>query len=156
MRRSQAKWERSELSTPMLFSQNLFFVLSIVCLIIHIKCDFLVPLLLSSSQRLFFFFFFALLERSLKFIDLLYWICVCIDSGDSGRIDYDERAILSLLDRTSSHDDAPDDEKDIMANEYLASFKVKQRFIAIIVLRFINNSWRQNKANYYREGGLDM
>ncbi|XP_029187317.2 chromodomain-helicase-DNA-binding protein 4-like isoform X5 [Acropora millepora] len=46
------------------------------------------------------------------------------DSGDSGRIDYDERAILSLLDRTSSHDDAPDDEKDIMANEYLASFKV--------------------------------
>lgn len=73
-------------------------------------------------------FFFALLERSLKFIDLLHCICVRIDSGDSGRIDYDERAILSLLDRTSSHDDAPDDEKDIMANEYLASFKVKQIF----------------------------
>ncbi|XP_068699252.1 chromodomain-helicase-DNA-binding protein 4-like isoform X3 [Montipora foliosa] len=46
------------------------------------------------------------------------------DSGDSGRIDYDEKAIMSLLDRTSSHDDAPDEEKDIMANEYLASFKV--------------------------------
>ncbi|XP_078374198.1 chromodomain-helicase-DNA-binding protein 4-like isoform X2 [Oculina patagonica] len=46
------------------------------------------------------------------------------DSGDSGRIDYDEKAVLSLLDRTSSHDDAPDEEKDIMANEYLASFKV--------------------------------
>ena len=97
-------------------------------------------MLLSSSQRCFFFFIFALLERSLKFIDLLYCICVRIDSGDSGRIDYDERAILSLLDRTSSHDDAPDDEKDIMANEYLASFKVKQIFIAVIVLKFINNS----------------
>ena len=46
------------------------------------------------------------------------------DSGDSGRIDYDEKAVLSLLDRTSSHDDAPDEERDIMANEYLASFKV--------------------------------
>ena len=34
---------------------------------------------------------------------------------------------MSLLDRTSSHDDAPDDEKDIMANEYLASFKVRLR-----------------------------
>ena len=48
------------------------------------------------------------------------------DSGDSGRIDYDEKAVLSLLDRTSSHDDAPDEEKDIMANEYLASFKVRR------------------------------
>ncbi|XP_073253079.1 chromodomain-helicase-DNA-binding protein 4-like isoform X6 [Porites lutea] len=46
------------------------------------------------------------------------------DSGDSGRIDYDEKAIMSLLDRTSSHDDAPDEEKDMLANEYLASFKV--------------------------------
>ena len=78
-----------------------------------------------------FIVFFFLLERSLKFIYLLYCICVPIDSGDSGRIDYDERAISSLLDRTSSHDDAPDDEKDIMANEYLASFKVKQICIAI-------------------------
>ena len=53
------------------------------------------------------------------------------DSGDSGRIDYDEKAVMSLLDRTSSHDDAPDEEKDIMANEYLASFKVRreQRFM---------------------------
>lgn len=50
-----------------------------------------------------------------------------LDSGDSGRIDYDEKAVLSLLDRTSSHDDAPDEEKDIMANEYLASFKVRRR-----------------------------
>lgn len=49
------------------------------------------------------------------------------DSGDSGRIDYDEKAVLSLLDRTSSHDDAPDEEKDIMANEYLASFKVRRK-----------------------------
>ena len=31
------------------------------------------------------------------------------DSGDSGRIDYDEKAVMSLLDRTSSHDDAPDE-----------------------------------------------
>ena len=31
---------------------------------------------------------------------------------------------MSLLDRTSSHDDAPDEEKDMLANEYLASFKV--------------------------------
>ena len=49
------------------------------------------------------------------------------DSGDSGRIDYDEKAIMSLLDRTSSHDDAPDEEKDMLANEYLASFKVRLR-----------------------------
>ena len=49
------------------------------------------------------------------------------DSGDSGRIDYDEKAVLSLLDRTSSHDDAPDEERDIMANEYLASFKVSRK-----------------------------
>ena len=46
------------------------------------------------------------------------------DSDDSGRIDYDEKAVMSLLDRTSSHDDAPDEEKDMLANEYLASFKV--------------------------------
>ncbi|CAH3171557.1 unnamed protein product [Porites evermanni] len=46
------------------------------------------------------------------------------DSGDSGRIDYDEKAVMSLSDRTSSHDDAPDEEKDMLANEYLASFKV--------------------------------
>ena len=51
------------------------------------------------------------------------------DSGDSGRIDYDEKAVLSLLDRTSSHDDAPDEEKDIMANEYLASFKVRKKTV---------------------------
>ena len=49
------------------------------------------------------------------------------DSGDSGRIDYDEKAIMSLLDRNSSHDDAPDEEKDMLANEYLASFKVRPR-----------------------------
>ena len=84
------------------------------------------------------FFFSSLKEVSSVLICCT--VSVRIDSGDSGRIDYDERAILSLLDRTSSHDDAPDDEKDIMANEYLASFKVKQIFIAIIVLRFINNS----------------
>ena len=35
--------------------------------------------------------------------------------------------MLSLLDRTSSHDDAPDEERDIMANEYLASFKVRRK-----------------------------
>ena len=56
-------------------------------------------------------------------LSLMFYIL--LDSGDSGRIDYDEKAIMSLLDRTSSHDDAPDEDKDIMANEYLASFKVK-------------------------------
>lgn len=55
-----------------------------------------------------------------------HFVNILLDSGDSGRIDYDEKAIMSLLDRTSSHDDAPDEERDIMANEYLASFKVKQ------------------------------
>ena len=52
-----------------------------------------------------------------------------LDSGDSGRIDYDEKAIMSLLDRNSSHDDAPDEEKDMMANEYLASFKVNRKLL---------------------------
>ncbi|PFX26138.1 chromodomain-helicase-DNA-binding protein 4-like isoform X3 [Stylophora pistillata] len=47
------------------------------------------------------------------------------DSGDAGRIDYEEKAVLSLLDRTSSHgSEAPPDEDKDMANEYLASFKV--------------------------------
>ncbi|RMX45752.1 hypothetical protein pdam_00004176 [Pocillopora damicornis] len=47
------------------------------------------------------------------------------DSGDSGRIDYDEKAVLSLLDRTGNHgSEAPPDEDKDMANEYLASFKV--------------------------------
>ena len=49
---------------------------------------------------------------------------VLTDFGDSGRIDYDDSAILSLLDRNNSHDEAPEEDKDIMANEYLASFKV--------------------------------
>ena len=56
------------------------------------------------------------------------------DSGDSGRIDYDEKAVLSLLDRTSSHDDAPDEERDIMANEYLASFKVIKKSLHLIIV----------------------
>lgn len=63
---------------------------------------------------------------------------VVSDSGDSGRIDYDEKAVLSLLDRTSSHDDAPDEEKDIMANEYLASFKVRTKKSSHLIV-FRNN-----------------
>ena len=58
------------------------------------------------------------------------------DSGDSGRIDYDEKAVLSLLDRTSSHDDAPDEEKDIMANEYLASFKVRRSNLIVVCIKY--------------------
>ena len=50
-----------------------------------------------------------------------------LDSGDSGRIDYDEKAVLSLLDRTGNHgSEAPPDEDKDMANEYLASFKVRE------------------------------
>ena len=75
------------------------------------------------------------------------------DSGDSGRIDYDEKAVLSLLDRTSSHDDAPDEERDIMANEYLASFKVirkKSLHLIVVCINYCttaawNNSLRMSK-----------
>ena len=48
------------------------------------------------------------------------------ESGDTGRIDYDDKAISGLLDRDrSQQDEVQEDEDKMFANEYLASFKVR-------------------------------
>ena len=49
---------------------------------------------------------------------------------------------MSLLDRTSSHDDAPDEEKDMLANEYLASFKVSMTQALFIWRKVVPAGWK--------------
>ena len=51
-----------------------------------------------------------------------------IESGEVGRIDYDDKAISSLLNRSRSQaNEVQEDEDKMFANEYLASFKVGTR-----------------------------
>ena len=53
-------------------------------------------------------------------------IVVALESGDTGHIHYDDKAVESLLNRTRQDEEegADDDSTNLMANEYLASFKV--------------------------------
>ena len=51
-----------------------------------------------------------------------------LESGDSGHIHYDDKAIETLLDRTRGGEEESTEEDssvNLMANEYLASFKVR-------------------------------
>ena len=65
-------------------------------------------------------------ELATCFLSLCLLIGSSTESGDTGRIDYDDKAISGLLDRDrSQQDEVQEDEDKMFANEYLASFKVR-------------------------------
>jgi len=78
-----------------------------------------------------------MLDRNQNFVDLNVWSdvklsCCILESADSVVFHYDDKAIDRLLDRDQDViDDNP--EESMLANEYLASFKVGTEKIQIII-----------------------
>ena len=78
-------------------------------------------------------------------------IIISLEPGDLGSIHYDDAAIDNLLDRNR----AGLEEKSLLANEYLASFKVGLLFFTILNTRDYYNIGKQAFVRDNCEGCTD-